>query len=979
MGFGLPHVLSDESHYREFVCKICLDLVELPAVYTRKCSHVFCNSCLRDWIKASAEVKADHADDMDAGGLYQAPWEQTSGTCATAYGTAPCPACKEPLVVNRDVAYLSKCEPLAYRLLLSVRCRCPLGGGCTWGGDYSELQAHLTNSDSHARGASSRAQIDKCGVVGKDAETKNGTSSVCGASSKPIVTAEQNGGAAASSGQQYEPAQPKSTSNGPLGGTGAATNSSIPSSNFYAQESNQPGLNRKPENAISDAGLQQAEGLKELGNGKYKAGAFQEATQLYSKALAFVDRGNSGTDGTSSSSSTSQQLASRLLANRGACWMALGAYKNAVQDCQESVRRDRNFAKAFIRLSSAFFLSGGTLDEAIGVLETRRAAELQSPTSADSKASNAFTKELSGKVTELSLLAAALIGGKEALQLAARASTAGAGASDRQQLLTVAATRFQRAHDIAVAGFGAPHVPPQLQLWLARAHIARSDTDKANVVTRKVLRGNRSNVDALTAQAAVLLLDGECVKALDVVKEALRLSPDNDEAQYLFRKLAKPLAQALDQGRACVSARDFENAAAHFETGIKTIEQKTKAPSSQADNGGGKDSSATNTSNSYDPFSRSRGNEQASEAQNRESSPVLRPVNTMQDHDNVPEGASSTATDNSDGNFMDSSDINTSASSASVGAKRPRTEAITSTDEGPQRGSSSMLSSSFSAASSAPQHLSPEESALHLGLEKSLLYSTLLSEAGSANFRLRRFEITLKRAQTALYIRPDFRDAVVLRANTLVALERYDEAVASLEGDTRLMFESDTRVQHAHQKAVFELRKSKRLDYYDLLSKPCTAITFPELRMADTENLTGSAEDNLQSAESQAQEQHAEPGMEAASPAACSSNSKHTARPRASDSYYKLSSFSTQADIKNAYKQRCLELHPDKHAGNTSAAQKFAKERFQMVGEAFEILNDEAKRKLWDDGYDKQAIEERIRAMHEAAHRNQGWAKHHHH
>ena len=92
--------------------------------------------------------------------------------------------------------------------------------------------------------------------------------------------------------------------------------------------------------------------------------------------------------------------------------MALGVYKSAVQDCQEAVKSDRNFAKGYVRLSSALFLSGATLEEAISVLETRVRDKKVSGT--------AFAKELNSKMTEFSLLAAALIEGKEALQLLCR-------------------------------------------------------------------------------------------------------------------------------------------------------------------------------------------------------------------------------------------------------------------------------------------------------------------------------------------------------------------------------------------------------------------------------------------------------------------------------------------------------------------------------------------------------------------------------
>ena len=55
--------------------------------------------------------------------------------------------------------------------------------------------------------------------------------------------------------------------------------------------------------------------------------------------------------------------------------------------------------------------------------------------------------------------------------------------------------------------------------------------------------------------------------------------------------------------------------------------------------------------------------------------------------------------------------------------------------------------------------------------------------------------------------------------------------------------------------------------------------------------------------------------------------------------------------------------------------------KFKELGTALEILGDEQRRKLWDIGYDKTAIEERIAASDRAAH-NHGAHNHghgHHH
>jgi len=81
----------------------------------------------------------------------------------------------------------------------------------------------------------------------------------------------------------------------------------------------------------------------------------------------------------------------------------------------------------------------------------------------------------------------------------------------------------------------------------------------------------------------------------------------------------------------------------------------------------------------------------------------------------------------------------------------------------------------------------------------------------------------------------------------------------------------------------------------------------------------------------------------------------------------RVPSISSIPEIKQAYRARALELHPDKVDINDGAGKKVAEARFKELGEALEILTDDFKRKLWDEGYDRDAIEERVQAAQRAA------------
>lgn len=55
--------------------------------------------------------------------------------------------------------------------------------------------------------------------------------------------------------------------------------------------------------------------------------------------------------------------------------------------------------------------------------------------------------------------------------------------------------------------------------------------------------------------------------------------------------------------------------------------------------------------------------------------------------------------------------------------------------------------------------------------------------------------------------------------------------------------------------------------------------------------------------------------------------------------------------VRKAYKRKALQTHPDKLPPNvTNAQKKYAEERFREVCAAFDILNDPAKRRVYDNG-----------------------------
>merc|ERR1712050_324965 len=59
-----------------------------------------------------------------------------------------------------------------------------------------------------------------------------------------------------------------------------------------------------------------------------------------------------------------------------------------------------------------------------------------------------------------------------------------------------------------------------------------------------------------------------------------------------------------------------------------------------------------------------------------------------------------------------------------------------------------------------------------------------------------------------------------------------------------------------------------------------------------------------------------------------------------------------EKEMKKAYRKRAMVHHPDRHSGATEAEQKDHEHKFKEVGEAYAILSDEKKRRMYDSGQD---------------------------
>lgn len=203
-----------------------------------------------------------------------------------------------------------------------------------------------------------------------------------------------------------------------------------------------------------------------------------------------------------------------------------------------------------------------------------------------------------------------------------------------------------------------------------------------------------------------------------------------------------------------------------------------------------------------------------------------------------------------------------------------------------------------------------------------VLVATALAERANGRFRLKQYDSALSDCARAIYIQHDSERAWLTKAYVLHAQGRHEDALKELGSVMETWGSNNAVVKGAYEKAQFEVKKAARPDYYALLT--------PEKRDQGT---------------------------------------------RA------LSCISSEMEIKAAYKHKALECHPDRFANASPEEHKKREEEFKLIGEAFEILTDSFKRQLYDKGFDKQDIEERIRRA-ERQHGGgggHGHGHHHHH
>ncbi|KAK1228065.1 hypothetical protein PQX77_008909 [Marasmius sp. AFHP31] len=271
---------------------------------------------------------------------------------------------------------------------------------------------------------------------------------------------------------------------------------------------------------------QRAEKIKEQGNVAFKAGKFQEAIELYTKAIVL------------------NPTEPAFLTNRAAAHMSLKKFRPALDDCQQAavLQSDSPSAKTLLRLARCQLALGSA---------TPAASTLKTVLELDPK--NAPALQLKTKITEL----------ENHLSRFEDARTKKEWGMARLALDKC----FQ-----SIESEG-EEIPTEWNQWRIELELAKGNIDGANTAANDAVRMAPNSPEALTLRGLVLFINGKLPQALQHAAQALRLDPSYEPAQKL-RKRVKEVERLKDEGNKEFKMSKLEEAVAKYSEALEAIGSK---------------------------------------------------------------------------------------------------------------------------------------------------------------------------------------------------------------------------------------------------------------------------------------------------------------------------------------------------------------------------------------------------------------------
>mmetsp|Transcript_10259 Transcript_10259/g.28271 ORF Transcript_10259/g.28271 Transcript_10259/m.28271 type:complete len:686 (-) Transcript_10259:1111-3168(-) len=480
MGHEIKRIVSDEHHYSQYECIICQSLVDLDCLLTTACSHVFCRACLLPWLKRNEDSHED---------------------------SAKCPTCNQDLLYSTSakgrhdqrhgsmmvgsravlVQPMQVCQPLAFRVLKRIQVSCPLrdASTCSWQGDYGDLQDHLLSSSAHTT-------------------TKSGNCIETQSRKKQPVG--------------EEPATPMEVEEPQTSRNSFSQFKSVPDDSLHHN-------------------VAVATSYKEEANTKFATQQYQQARDLYSKAISVLDESQLTVSDVSAT-----QLLATLYSNRAACQHGLNNFQAAAEDASAAVIFDPTYAKAYMRQARALV----QMADFGGALKLLSMGLSKCP----SNSSSLLQKE-HGRVSSL-----------------------------QQQHDRCLALLDEKEFATAKAGLGnllRDTTAPLVLLEAAEADLGMGLVDSARRLCLQASR--RSN----TQDPKSLLVQGQCNilscgekedsqfldSGVSLLKHVMRMDPDNQTVARVIKKWLKSVT-LLSSARKASFERRFEEALQLFSTCIDT-------------------------------------------------------------------------------------------------------------------------------------------------------------------------------------------------------------------------------------------------------------------------------------------------------------------------------------------------------------------------------------------------------------------------
>ncbi|KAH9950857.1 protein prenylyltransferase [Amylocystis lapponica] len=278
-----------------------------------------------------------------------------------------------------------------------------------------------------------------------------------------------------------------------------------------------------PASPVEEDPIKLAEKVKEQGNTAFKAQRFQDAIELYTKAIDL------------------RPTEPTYLTNRAAAYMALKRFRPALSDCQQaaSLQSDAPSPKTLIRLARCQLSTGHTAP-ALSTLRT--------VVSLDEK--NAAALQLQKKVLELE---------------AHLRNFDGARGRKDWGMARLALDKCVQAIDMEGGD-----IPTQWRLWRVELELARGNWESASTAASDALRLEPNSPDVLTLRGLVLFLTSKTAQALQHAQSALRLDPGHEPAQRL-RKRVKDVERLKEEGNTAFKSGKLAEATQKYGEALERI------------------------------------------------------------------------------------------------------------------------------------------------------------------------------------------------------------------------------------------------------------------------------------------------------------------------------------------------------------------------------------------------------------------------